>query len=725
LSGTKGEGKCFLAAEFASDRALNNFLTIARFRTGDFPRRRTGDNPGADKGQVGYYVRMLPLFLVCAGGAVHFARALGWRGRGASILPPQLLARNVLRLCALFLLGGVIVLPMGAQVSVSELRDYSLEQLMGLEVTSVSRRAEPFAQTAGAVAVLTEDDIAQTGVRSLADALRYAPGMQVARVDGRTWAITARGFNASESNKLLVLMDGRTVYTPLFSGVFWDAQNTFLPDVERIEIVRGPGATMWGANAVNGVVSITTKDARYTQGGLLTVGAGNEERDFVGMRYGGEIPGKLYYRVYAQTSSRDDLLTNQGFPAGDSTRLTQGGFRIDTAGSKDNGSLTFQGDYYDAKMGATPDISTPMSGGNLLIRGTRPLGDSVEMTAQAYYDYVSRDVYRQSGEDRHTYDIDTQIRISRWSHHDLMTGAAFRTSADSTLMDATTTFNPQSRRLSTGSAFVQDEMRWKDGEYGLIVGSKFEYHQIVGLDIQPSVRGAWRTRWCTLWASVSRAVRTPSRFDEDVRFPNPTHPLVEGNPDFDSESVLAYEMGYRGQAGGSFTWDVSLYYNDYDRLRSEERGTTPLPRILGNNLLAETYGAEISVKWEPVTHWRLQANYTYLHENFHLAAGSRDPTMGNTEYNDPKHVATLRSSLEIRHGLEWDVSVRYVSSLPHPEQDAYIEADTRLAYRFSGRWEIAVVGQNLLNPSHTEFGNNDPSVHQVQRGFYSSLTWQF
>jgi iron complex outermembrane receptor protein len=612
-----------------------------------------------------------------------------------------------------------------AEVPVSKLRDFSLEELMGLEVTSVSRKPEPFVATAGAVAVLTAEDIAQTGVRSLADALRYSPGMQVARVDGRTWAVTARGFNASESNKLLVLMDGRTVYTPLFSGVFWDAQNTFLPDVDRIEVIRGPGATMWGANAVNGVVSITTKDARYTQGGLITGGVGTEERAFAGVRYGGEVPGKFYYRVYAQSMYRDDLISDKNEGVGSDWRVTQGGFRIDSAEMADGTGFTLQGDYYRGTIGDQVGQATPISGGNLLARMTREFGQDMELTSQAYLDYVSRSVFRQYGETRHTYDFDTQLRATPWEHHEIVTGAAFRTSSDSTVPDVTTSFSPQSRRMDSLSAFVQDEMRWRDGRYGLIVGSKFEYHDTAGFDVQPSIRGALRLKESTFWASVSRAVRTPSRFDEDVRYPNPRRPVVVGNPDFDSETVLAYELGYRAQPSTAFTWDVSLFYNDYDRLRTQERSMTSSMRVIGNGLLAETYGVEVSAKWQPVPRWRLQGTYTYLGEHFHLAEGSRDTTLGYTEFNDPKHVATLRSSFQISRGLEWNVSVRYVSSLPHPAQVGYISADTKISYRFGAGWEVSLVGQDLLDNQHPEFGEGAFGGTQVQRSLYGSVTWQF
>lgn len=594
-----------------------------------------------------------------------------------------------------------------------------------MDVTSVSRKAEPFYETAGAVAVLTGNDIQQTGARTLADALRYAPGMQVARVDNRTWAITARGFNARDSNKLLVLIDGRTVYSPLFSGVFWDVQDTFFPDLDRIEVIRGPGATMWGANAVNGVVSITTKDARYTQGGLVTAGLGVEENAFAGVRYGGEIPGKAFYRVYIQNTQRDDLVNQFGVASQGDWSTTQTGFRIDSAMPKEAGSFTFQGDYYHGKIGATPTVSTPMTGGNLVLRGTKPLGKDMELTSQLYFDYVSRSIYQQYGELRRTYDFDTQLRFSPWEHHDIVSGVNYRSSEDQTRSGGLISFAPFARRIELGSAFVQDEIRWHDEMFGLIVGSKFEYHESVGLEIQPSVRLALRTRRSTLWAAVSRAVRTPSRYDDDARVGLvPSNPQLSGSRDFESENVVAYEIGYRAQHFASFTWDVSLFFNDYADLRSQEPTTQRIsPRVFANKLMAETYGAEVSLKWQPVRRWRLEGSYTYLGENFHLALDSRDPTGGVQEANDPKHSANLRSHLELVHGLEWDLGVRYVSSLPNPDQPAYVATDTRLAWRYHGQWEFAVVGRDIFDNQHSEFGSRLSS--QVQRGYYGSVTWEF
>jgi len=616
------------------------------------------------------------------------------------------------------------VSPSPGQVTVSQLRTYSLEELMGMDVTSVSRKAEPFYETAGAVAVLTGSEIQQIGSRTLADALRYVPGLEVARVDFRNWAISSRGFNASNSNKMLVLMDGRTVYSPLFSGVFWDVQDTFLPDLDRIEVIRGPGATMWGSNAVNGVISMTTKDARYTQGGLITAGLGVEEKAFAGVRYGGEIPGKLYYRVYAQTTRRDDLLTATGVDLNREWTSTQTGFRIDSAAPKENGSVTFQGDYYHGSVGATANISTPFTGGNLVLRATKPFANDMEFTTQVYFDYLSRYVYQQYGEVRRTYDFDTQLRFSPWEHHDVVAGFNYRSSADQTRTGSLISFVPVDRRLQLGSMFVQDEIRWHEEMFGLILGSKFEYHQKVGVEIQPSIRLALRTRRSTLWAAVSRALRTPSRYDEDSRFgPLPTNPQLMGSHHFQSESVVAYELGYRAQYFTSFTWDVSLFFNDYDNLRSQEPTGLRQPRILSNKLMAETYGAEIALKWQPVRRWRLQASYSHLVDEFHLASDSRDITNGSQEANDPKNTANLRSHLVLGGGLEWDVGLRYVSSLPNPAQPAYLATDTRLAWRYRGQWEFALVGQNIFDNQHTEFGTRVSD--QVQRGYYGSVTWEF
>jgi iron complex outermembrane recepter protein len=595
---------------------------------------------------------------------------------------------------------------------------------MDLEVTSVSRKPEPFYATAGAVSVMTGTEVRQTGSRIVADALRYAPGVQVARADARAWAITVRGFNASNPNKLLVLMDGRSVYTPLFSGVLWDVQDTFLPDLDRVEVIRGPGATMWGANAVNGVISITTKDSRYTQGGLLTVGGGTEERAFVSARHGGQVPGKFFYRVYAKHSLRDDLVNNSGSPTGDESEVTQGGFRIDSMADAETFAYTVQGDYYSGEVGALDGTKTPLSGGNIVLRGTKRFGDK-ELITQFYFDHVTREVYRQYGEVRNTYDFDSQLHFQPWEHHDVVTGLNYRSSSDHTGKNGPVQFDPSARRIESGGVFVQDEIRWKEGRYGLILGSKFEHHESVGLEILPSVRGAVRVGKSTAWASVSRAVRTPSRYDDDLRLPNLTRPTLVGSRAFKSEVVIAYEAGYRAQLVHGLTVDLSGFYNDYDRLRSVEpqAGRIPIPRVISNLLEAKTYGGELSLKWQPMPRWRLHASYSYLEKEFRAKAGSRDTTLGSGEANDPKHQANFRSSLRLPGDVEWDVGLRYVSELEYPYEEAYFTADTRLLWRFRGRWEVALVGQNLLDPAHSEFGSS--VSRQVQRGFYGSITWEY
>lgn len=620
-------------------------------------------------------------------------------------------------------LGLATVLPLRAQLSVSELKALSLEQLMELEVTSVSRRPEPFHATAGAVSVLTGREIAQTGATHVADALRYAPGVQVARIDTRTWAVSVRGFNAANPNKLLVLVDGRTVYTPLFSGVPWEAQDFFLPDLDRIEIVRGPGATLWGANAVNGVLSFTSKEARYTQGGLVTAGAGTEERLFGGIRYGGEVEGKYFYRVYAKSVRREPLSTNSGVAGNDAWRMGQVGFRVDSARAPEDGTFTVQGDYYDGWFGEDSAVRLPASGGNLLVRGTRSFTPELGVTLQAYFDHVSREVHGQFGEERDTYDLDAQLNWTGWEQHDVVAGLNARTSRDDTTTRGVVQFAPVSRRLESFGAFVQDEIRWADGRFGLVVGSKFEHHDSVGFEVQPSIRAAVRDGHNTWWTSISRAVRTPSRYDEDHRFPSVARPITSGSRDFRSEVVVAYEAGYRGQPFAGLLWDVSLFFNDYDRLRSLEPPSGRGPRLVGNGLKAHTYGGEVSVTWKPIARWQVTASYSRLEQTFGAEPWSRDLSLGTREYNDPKQQASLRSALHLPHGFEFDFGIRYVDELPHPYQPDYTTADARLVWRSSTGVELSVVGQNLAEASHTEFGSD--AGRQVERSFHASITWQF
>ena len=611
--------------------------------------------------------------------------------------------------------------------AVNYLKRLSLEELLKIEVTSVSRRPEPFAATASAISVLTGDEIRRTGALTLADALRFSSGLQVARIDDRTWGIASRGFNLNASNKLLVMMDGRSLYTPLFAGVFWDVQDTELADLDRIEVVRGPGATMWGANAVNGVISIDTKNARDTQGTLISAGAGNEERQFSSFRHGLRVTDGVFARVYAKQFYRDDLRTATHVDTQNDWQMWQGGFRMDGEHLVAANDWTLQGDLYHGFIGSPARLNTRLAGGNLLGRFEHRFDADTFGQLRAYYDRVERFAPGQFGERRNTYDIDAQLNTIVASRHHVVVGGTGRSSADRTLATGSIRFSPPDRRMEVASGFVQDEILFDQNRAGLTLGAKFEHNTTTGFEFQPAVRAAW---WPnpnhTLWAAISRAARTPSRFDDDLRFGNATTGIiVRGDPNFLAERLTAYEVGYRTHPAEKWSFDVSLFFNDYDRLRSQEFAREPgVLLVLRNQLNAQTHGGEVSVMSQLTEHWRVRATYARFDKRLTPDPGSTDPTRGSQEGNDPRHHATLVSSWDLPRGWEFDAMARSIGALPSPAVPAYTELDLRLGWRPTPAWELSVTGQNLLDRQHREFGPTGAATIELQRSYYLKVTWR-
>ena len=609
----------------------------------------------------------------------------------------------------------------------ADLKRLSIEELMEIEVTSVSRRAERLNQAAAAVIVITQDDIRRSGVNSLPEALRLVNSLHVARLSQRSWAINARGSNTTTSNKLLVLIDGRSVYTPLFSGVFWEVQDTLLDDVERIEVIRGPGATLWGANAVNGIINVITKRAADTQGGLLTAGAGDEERGFGGVRYGGTLGERGHYRAYGKYFDRDSLVLVDGSDARDPMRMGQGGFRADWQTSGRD-AFTFQGDAYAGRIGEPTRDDTDVDGGNLLGRWSRTLGEGSDLELQAYWDRTHRRIPGLFEEDLDTLDLDFQHRFPLAGRHDVVWGFGYRRHHDRVGNSPALAFLPARRDFDLFSLFAQDEVSLLDERLTLTAGSKLEHNESTGFEVQPSVRAAWKaSERRTLWAAASRAVRTPTRIDEDfvVSAPN-GQPLLRGSRDFESEELIAWELGYRIQPHPEVLLDVAAFYDVYDDLRSQEPPASgPGPTVLANKLEMDAWGIELRSNLQPVSGWRLQVAWSWLDKELRLDPDSRDPTRGAAEGNDPEHRVSLRSSVDLPAGLELDGWLRYVSELPSPAVDAYTELDLRLGWRASDALELALVGQNLLHGSHAEFGPATPLREEVERGFYGKVTWRF
>lgn len=623
-------------------------------------------------------------------------------------------------------LGFLMVCSSGAEIPADELsgdlKKLSLEELFNVEVTSVSRKMEKASEVATALDVISDEDIRRTGAPNLPEALRLATGLHVAQVDGHTWAISSRGFNLTTANKLQVLMDGRSLYTPLFSGVFWDAQDTLMEDIARIEVVRGPGATMWGANAVNGVINIITKSARETQGALVLGGAGTEERGFGAIRYGGQLGKNTYYRTYLKHFNRDDLSLTDGRGARDEWTMSQGGFRTDSELSGDN-LLTFQGDLYYGGIGQLTENEINLGGGNVLGRWTHQFTPESDLLAQLYYDRVYRDIPRLFQEQRDTLDFELQHRLPAGDRNDLIWGLNYRVSADEieNPMPSRLAFYPEEKTIQLFSFFLQDEIALVPERLSLILGSKLEHNDFTGFEYQPSVRLAFTpTERQTAWAAVSRAVRTPSRIDHDLRVPG----VIAEDSGFDSEKLIAYELGYRVQLHSKVALDLATFFNDYDELRSQEPWLGG-DRVFRNKLEGETYGLELVARVQLADWWRLRAGYTFLEKDLSLEPGSLDVTRGTTEGNDPDHIFLLHSSINLPGNWYFDGLLRYVDALPDPYVPGYSVLDLRLAWRPANDLEMALIGRNLLDDRHPEFGRPGPLRKEIEHSVYAKVTWRF
>jgi iron complex outermembrane receptor protein len=600
------------------------------------------------------------------------------------------------------------------------LKRLSLQELLDEQVTTVSKTAERMADTAAAIQVITSEDIQRSSATTLPEALRLAPNLQVARVSSSAWAISARGFNNTLANKLLVMIDGRTVYTPLYAGTFWDAQNVLLEDVDRIEVVSGPGGTLWGANAVNGVINVITKQARDTQGTYLTGAAGSFLQDHAAVRYGGGNGSNLFFRAYAQHFDYNATELPDGSDASDSWKMTQGGFRIDWEPAAVD-LLTLQGDVYAGKLDEQA-AETPLDGQNLLGRWTRVLGEESEVQVQMYFDRTWRDAASYE-EDLITYDVELHHRFPLGDRHSVIWGAGYRAMWDRINNTGTgLAFVPADKNLQRFNAFLQDEIAMIPDRVKLTLGAKVEYNDYSGVEFQPSGRIAWTPdNDQTIWAAVSRAVRAPSRVDTELYIPappvQPGTPNLAGGPDFESETLVALELGYRFRPVEPLSVSLTGFYHVYEDLRSlEETGTNTF--TVGNHFEGEVLGVEVTADYVPVGWWRLRAGYTYLDKELR-ADGGNDPTAGIREGNDPEHQLMFQSIMDLPGGFELDVTGRYADDLPSPEVPSYFALDARIAWEYKDL-EIALVGQNLTESRHREFG-----VREIPRAVYGRVTLRF
>lgn len=627
-------------------------------------------------------------------------------------------------------------------------------------VFSASRHEQRVSDTAAAVYVLGNEEIKRSGVTSIPEALRLVPGLQVARLNSNSWAISSRGFNRTDSNKLLVMIDGRTVYHPVFSGTLWRTKDVMLEDVERIEVIRGPGATMWGSNAVNGVINVITKQAKDTRGLLVAAGGGTEERGFGAMRYGGKIDEAIDYRAYIKYMQRDKFRSVSGEDSNDEWENVQGGFRVD-AQLTEQDAVTLQGDIYHGKAGsfrstvsptlvapALADIGEDYSGGNVLGRWTHTLSPTAGFRLQLYYDRTENKTSYSALDDAintlvDTYDLDFQNHFGLFSWQQINWGLGVRYVRAENDNAVNFSFMPPNREFVLYSGFIQDELTLVPDTLKFIIGSKFEHNDFSGFEFQPSAKLiVTPDNKQTLWASVSRAVRIPNRIDHDLdaiylnQLGAGAYVSGQGNSDFDSERLIAYELGYRIQPSNNLSFDIAAFYNDYDKLTSTEVGApslqmTPTPHVIfplypGNNVTGETYGVELVAQWQAMDWWRLQGNYSYLQMQLHTRDISTDPTPDTAEGDAPHHQFGLRSSMDLPENLKLDATVRYVDNLPNQDIASYTELDLRLAWEPSKNFELSVVGQNLLDSQHAEFGNAAVAgAAEVQRGVYGKIVFSY
>jgi iron complex outermembrane recepter protein len=642
----------------------------------------------------------------------------------------------------------------------TDLTQTSLEDLMNVKVTSVSRREQTTSQAAAAIFVISREDIRRSGALNIPTLLRMVPGLDVAQIDASKWAVSARGFNGQYSDKLLVLVDGRTVYSPIFAAVFWDSQNVPLDTIERIEVIRGPGAAIWGTNAVNGVINIITRSAADTQGGFISGGADNTRTGPETIVYGGKAPGVGAYRVYAEGVQYSELPTFAGLKGQDDWRLVHGGFRTDTVLSAKD-SLTTEGEGHSGNAGelTTVPISlappqTPTlalrdrySGWNVLARWNRTISPRSGTSLQVYFDRSSRDdsTYAIG---LNTVDLDFQHHLVLGARQDIVWGLGYRVSSDGTHPTLRIIFTPNDRVSQLFNLFVQDEIAIVPDRLHLSLGARVERSDYTGFDLEPSARLAWTVDSRNMvWAAISQADRTPARKDTTLRVnyaavPGPGLPVLISllpNPNKKNEGLTAFETGYRSAWTSTFSVDASMFYNRYRDLTSVELGTPGLetspspahllvPNFVGNGLYGETHGVELFADWRVISRWTLNPSYSFMAAHIHTAADSQDfADATGTEGGSPDHQAQLRSSVSLPRNLQWNASAYFVNRLRSASIPSYTRLDTGLRWFAGEHFTVSVVGQNLLKGLHPEYAGPSSSLQSglVRRGVYAKVGWSF
>ncbi len=639
-----------------------------------------------------------------------------------------------------------------------DITELDMADLLKVKITSVSKKVQSLSDAPSAIFVISNDDIKRSGVTSVPEALRMAPGVDVARINSNKWAVTARGFNGAFANKLLVLIDGRSVYTPTFSGVYWDAQDVMLEDVDRIEVIRGPGATLWGANAVNGVINIITKHTEDTQGGLLTAGGGNLETGFGALRYGKKLTEDTYGRVYVKGFQRDDFnALSGGGSAGDEWVKQQGGFRVDSR-LNDHDEISVQGDLYQNQLNQgtlSPTFIPPFlnrtddraktAGWNISSRYKHIFSSTSEYALQFYYDHSERNEFVVN-QKLDILDVDFQHNFQITERQNFIWGVGYRANLDDYGSSALVQFNPGKRNTQLFTAFLQDEIMLVDDKLWLTIGSKFEHNDYTGFEGQPSAKLMWApSPKHRVWASVSRAVRTPSRGENDITLLEGVFPLqqlniaalpftLNGNRQYRAEELLAYELGYRFTFASQASLDITAFYNDYNSLRTSSPGaiqpaTGNLPFFFTNEGTGKSYGFETSMVWQMTDWWRWNGTYSFFNNEFSQVLGTQV-----INSLSPKHKVSLRAEITPIDKVNLDFWLRYNSkaeaasarSLDVVPINEYVTLDARIGWLLHPSVELSVTGQNLLDSRHLEFIEETYILPtEIPRGVYGKVKFEF
>jgi len=617
-----------------------------------------------------------------------------------------------LSLCSMAQVAGAMV-----AYPVSSLADLSLEQLSSIEVTSVSGRAESLQDAAASIYVITGEEIRRSTATSLPEALRLAPNLQVANLSAAQYAISARGFNNAIGNKLLVLIDGRVVYSSLFSGVLWDQNDVPLEDVDRIEVISGPGGTLWGANAVNGVINVITKRASDTQGALVSVvrsGAGGYELG----RYGGALGDTGHWRIYALAMDHDNTTRADGFRRPDSASKRQAGFRTDVAGAA--GRLTVQGDAYQGGDDPANNLAPKMSGANLLARWTGEFRGGSPFTLTAYLDSANRDDVNAFRDRSRTVDVEFTHDPQLATGGQLLWGAGYRQTRGSNEANETVVFLPARKTLHWWNAFVQHDLQWRDN-WQFTLGAKAEHNDYTGWEFLPNARLSYKHSPNEMtWAALSRTVRAPARLDREAYLPGRPPYVIGGGPDFVSEVANVFELGHRGYAAPGVNYSITAFHQNYTRLRS---GSSTQPIHLINQIEGFVNGVEAWAAWQVLPQWRLSAGILAMRKHLESTRGSPDPAGVASLGNDPRAQWSLRSTYNLGSRTEMDLTVRHVGRLPAPVVDSYTAADLRVAFKVTPQLELSLLGQNLLDARHAEF-NALSTASQMERRVFLKATWR-